>query len=413
MCLLFNRKGAVPKRWRMWKKGKHWVYGCLLFLGMGVVSPLLTFAETQPTVDSTSVNQLARVGESEEIPDHPPSSVSLEESTEPVVPSESSDARTVPTIASAEEEERPVIEQLTINPEDYGLPKETQIIQNEKIIEVTLPEGAKKADLKQELSQLETFIQSKGFTLEVTETTMGTKATGSVYINNVRYQWDDATGEAAVAGATSLFSGALIIPDTIDDGQGNSYPVTEISRQAFKDNLKITSVTIGNNVKKIDDEAFLTVNPYTVFTDVSFGNSVEEIGEGAFNGRGIANLVLPDSLTVLGEAAFANNSILQTIKISKNLAEIPDRAFLRWGGPSLSVDIPSNIKKIGTESFVGAGLRLGRQRIEITFHEGLVSVGRIAFGGNAAVTSKLELPNSLEHIEDEGFRDIDITRGAS
>ena len=35
--MLFNRKGINQKNWRMVKKGKHFLFGCTLFLATGAI----------------------------------------------------------------------------------------------------------------------------------------------------------------------------------------------------------------------------------------------------------------------------------------------------------------------------------------------------------------------------------------
>ena len=50
--MFFNRKGINQKNWRMIKKGKHFLFGCTLFLATGAVmiqNPHLVHADEKVT----------------------------------------------------------------------------------------------------------------------------------------------------------------------------------------------------------------------------------------------------------------------------------------------------------------------------------------------------------------------------
>lgn len=76
-------------------------------------------------------------------------------------------------------------------------------------------------------------------------------------------------------------SGNLIIPNVITDAKGASYKVTEIKAEAFKNNPKITSVSIPEHVASIANSTFYGC---TGLTSINIPNSVTGIGTSAFCG---------------------------------------------------------------------------------------------------------------------------------
>lgn len=156
--------------------------------------------------------------------------------------------------------------------------------------------------------------------------------------------------------------------------------VTSIGHSAFKGCTGLASVTIPSNVISIDDYAFsgcsslaiinynapnctiggnysnlcwidcnhdctlnigdnvgsLPLRAFTGFTGlnvVNFGSHESfSIGNEAFNGTGLTNLVIPDYVTSIGEDAFAGCSSLTTLTIGTNVNFIGKRAFQNCGG---------------------------------------------------------------------------------
>ena len=103
--------------------------------------------------------------------------------------------------------------------------------------------------------------------------------------------------------------GAVFIP-----AYYNRLPVTEIGAEVFI-NLAVTSVTIPTNVKTIDAAAF---NNCTSLTRVTFADDslLETIGYGAFHTcTNLESITIPAGVTSVGEIAFANWTVSQTIYI--------------------------------------------------------------------------------------------------
>ena len=97
-------------------------------------------------------------------------------------------------------------------------------------------------------------------------------------------------------------SGEIVLPDTIN---GNTYA---IDKRVFSENDTITRVVIPDSVTTIGDSAFFGCGN---LTSVVIGDGVTSIGEYAFYGcSSLTCVVIPDSVTSIGSYAFYNCSSL-------------------------------------------------------------------------------------------------------
>lgn len=97
------------------------------------------------------------------------------------------------------------------------------------------------------------------------------------YLGDETYQ---AT-EASVEYCDRNKEGAFVIPDSIIHN-GNSLPVTVINNDAFANCKKLTSVTMGSNIRSIETEAFWKCTKLDSFT--CFAATAPKLGSQVFNG---------------------------------------------------------------------------------------------------------------------------------
>ena len=168
--------------------------------------------------------------------------------------------------------------------------------------------------------------------------------------------WTTNNGEVTITECNEAATGELVIPDTIE---GN--PVTSIGDWAFFQCNSLTSITIPDSVTSIGGGAFQNC---TSLTSITIPDSVASIGNYAFYGctsmtkievgvenvnyanvsgvlfnkdktllhaypagKAGANYVIPDSVTSIGNYAFAFCESLTSITIPDSVTSIGDYAF--------------------------------------------------------------------------------------
>ena len=133
-----------------------------------------------------------------------------------------------------------------------------------------------------------------------------------------------------------------------------------------------STYSIRKGTKIICDTAFYYCS---ALRSLVIPDSVTSIGESAFLFcNSLHSLVLPDGVTSIGKSAFEGCWSLKSLVIPNSLTSIGDRAFS--GCRSLSeIVIPSSVTSIGDRAFLGC-----RSQSEIVIPSSVTSIGKKAFG---------------------------------
>ncbi len=124
--------------------------------------------------------------------------------------------------------------------------------------------------------------------------------------------------------------------------------VAEIGSYIFGRCASLEEVTFTSNIETISDWMFY--NCTSLKTIVDFPESVEKIGEHAFEGcSALTEIIVPNTVTVIGDSAFAGCSALADVTLSTALTDIGANAFN--GSSITSIDVPYNVKTIGAGAF--------------------------------------------------------------
>ena len=190
---------------------------------------------------------------------------------------------------------------------------------------------------------------------------------------------------------------------TIPDG------VTSIGEQAFSCCTSLTSVTIPNGVTSIGENAF---NGCTSLTSVTLPNSVTSIGKSAFSGcTSLTSVTLPNSVTSIGDGAFASCTSLTGIWVTEGNSHYSsdasgvlfskDKTTLVQcpGAFSGSYAIPDSVTSIGEYAFAGCA-----SLTSVTIPDGVTSIGWSAFFNCKSLTS-VTIPDSVTSIGWFAFED--------
>ena len=153
----------------------------------------------------------------------------------------------------------------------------------------------------------------------------------------------------------------LIIPDYF----------TIIGNYAFM-YTQIESIVLGENIKELEKGAFFYSNNY--LQEVIFNDKLEIIGDDAFSQcYMLTNIVLPDSVTYIGDSAFFNIHHLK-ITVGSGLKTIGDEAF-KNSLVEFKLSGENNIETIGDEAFMNC------EFTTFELGEHLLSIGNNAFNG--------------------------------
>lgn len=124
--------------------------------------------------------------------------------------------------------------------------------------------------------------------------------------------------------------------------------ITLIGNSAFYGCSNLASITISDSVTSIDTEAFRQCSS---LTSIVIPKSVTSIGSGAFNGcSGLTSIAIPNSVTVIGWYMCYNCSNLISITIPDSVTSINGYAFYGCSGLT-SITIPDSVTSINNSAF--------------------------------------------------------------
>lgn len=187
-----------------------------------------------------------------------------------------------------------------------------------------------------------------------------------IEIDQTGYTLDFESKSAMVEWCT--LSGNVEIPSTIiyDDIE---YKVTSIGKCAF--NFRnLSSIVIPNSVTSIGEEAFMYCNN---LRDVTIPNSVISIGQGAFqNCRSLYSITIPESITSISDYTFEGCSLF-TVILPHSVTSIGTCAFSGCGFSSIV--LPDSLTTIKSKAFANCDLN------NITIPRQVSSIETGAFDG--------------------------------
>ncbi|MBR2237995.1 MAG: leucine-rich repeat domain-containing protein [Prevotella sp.] len=161
-----------------------------------------------------------------------------------------------------------------------------------------------------------------------------------VEIDGIYYELVSKIKEATVkSNPNGKYTGNVVIPASVTY-DGAEYSVTSIGGSAFYNCSDMTSVTIPNSVTNIGWDAFggcrgltsVYISDIAAWCNISFSNYSSNplcyaqhlyIGEVEIN-----DLLIPNSVTSIGDRAFYGCSGLTSVTIPNSVTSIGDGAFL-------------------------------------------------------------------------------------
>ena len=204
---------------------------------------------------------------------------------------------------------------------------------------------------------------------------------------------EDGEDELYFGGITVMFADCPL--ENLYLGRNLSYDTSSPNGNSpFKNNETLTSVTIGNNVTSISNNAFYYC---WGLTSIIIGNNVESIGYSAFYGcYNLTKVEIPDNVTIVGGYAFYGCFNITSVVIGNNVTKIGSYAFYNCKGLT-SVEIPNSVTSIGNYAFAWCA-----KLTNITIGNSVTSIGEGAFSDCSKLTN-ITIPNSVTNIGISAF----------
>ena len=190
------------------------------------------------------------------------------------------------------------------------------------------------------------------------------------------------TAEALAAFLPAQTHCVLVVPDGVE----------EIASDLLKFNPYVHGIILPDSVTTLGERAFCEA---TGLTSATLGKGITALPKSCFaNARSLSSVKLPAGLTVIGESAFALCEDLAKITLPATLTTIGDSAFL--GAGLTSVTLPDSLTSLGVGAF-STRIRLTK----VTFGKGLTEIPQQAFF-TCNLTS-VTVPKGVTHIAELAF----------
>ena len=197
-----------------------------------------------------------------------------------------------------------------------------------------------------------------------------------------------------------IYNGKVIITGYMGSGTAitvpaviGGYNVSFIDKEAFAENDKLTNVTISDGIETVGAKAFYGCS---ALQSVTIGNSVNYIGDWAFEGTGLVNIFIPQNVKYIGDGAFNDCYALTQITVNEE-----NQNYSSEDGVLLSKDKTSLLQYPN-----------GNTRVEYTVPQNVREIKEFAFYGGSYFTN-IFIPESVTQIGDVAFSDCDYLKNVS
>lgn len=191
----------------------------------------------------------------------------------------------------------------------------------------------------------------------------------------------------------------IAIPSNI-----NGYPVTSIGDFAFAACYSLTNIFVPSSVTNLSNDSAFIACTNLIAIDVDPDNPVYSSSGGVLFDKnqttivtypgGLSNYIIPNTVTSIGDYAFANCPNITNVIIPSGVTNIGQYAFIGDGNVT-NFTIPGTVTTFGQYAFAGATVT------KFLIPNGVVNIGREAFGSTGI--SSIFIPASVTNIAPAAF----------
>jgi hypothetical protein len=206
---------------------------------------------------------------------------------------------------------------------------------------------------------------------------------------------NNGTPESGIENTTPFWWTLSSGNDTLTIGGTEAMPNYLYADEAPWSNYSssITAVIINDSVTSIGNSAFADCKK---LVSVHIGIRVDSIGDGAFSYCSILDSInIPDNVRFIGYGVFEGCTMLTKAIAGNNVDSIGKAAFFACSSLQ-SFRIPDKVKHISDRTFSECGL------LSITIPPGIISIGLQAFSECESLTD-LVIPDNVECIGERAF----------
>ena len=184
--------------------------------------------------------------------------------------------------------------------------------------------------------------------------------------------------------------------------------VTRIGKRAFSGCPNLTDVTIPASMAVVDNGAFsgcsnlkgVHISNLVNWCQITFvysSNPLRQAHELYLNGERVTRLAIPESVTAIGDDAFAGCSGLTEVAFPNSVTNIGNSSFMGCSG-LMELALPSSVVKIGTWAFRGCS---GLTEVEIP--HGVKVIGGGVFLDCSSLTKITVDPGNENYVSQKGL----------
>lgn len=209
-------------------------------------------------------------------------------------------------------------------------------------------------------------------------------------IDGIKYHIEN--GEATIAVQDENLSGDIVIPESISYN-GNNYVVIRATNGAFQ-NTDITSIILPNSITALGNICFRFCHN---LTSVKLPDNITSLGDETFMTCSKLSVIeLPKKLISLGQYCFMNCNITK-LTLPNSITTIGQGCFYSCSNLE-TVTLPQNITNLPASCFKDCKKLSG-----IILHEGIISLKDCVFENCLGLTS-IKLPKSINILAGGCFK---------